>query len=227
MCRGILGLTLLLLLAGCCCVKREVTPREAPQARTVRPAIDRVLAVDGETVVIGRGAAHGLGRGAQFVVYRSGYYVAIVKVVEVREEQAVARVLAPYAEFEVRPGDGITNDVDTAPRPIGIAPYYLDHPEARGPFSSWDCPGMPGPPPPPQVLAVDDEANVYVISVGAEHGVERGDRFELWRDGDLRGVLEIDTVQARQAAGHRVGATPRLPVARGDEARPAPSPRQP
>ena len=71
-----------------------------------------------------------------------------------------------------------------------------------------------------QVLAADNSANVYVISLGAEDGIKTGDRFDVVRDGVRIGAVKITDVQAKQAAGIRSGGGT-TPIGRGDTLVPA------
>ncbi len=94
--------------------------------------------------------------------------------------------------------------------------------------TSWDC-SLPMPgwgdgagavPSLAQVLAADNSANVYVISLGAEDGIKKGDRFDVLRDGVRIGALEITDVQTKQAACIRSGAGT-TPIDTGDNVIPA------
>jgi peptidoglycan hydrolase CwlO-like protein len=67
-----------------------------------------------------------------------------------------------------------------------------------------------------RVLAADNDANVVVISLGAEDGVERGYVYTVSRGTSFVGKLHITDVEAKKSAGRLDRTLQKSPVRAGD-----------
>jgi hypothetical protein len=67
-----------------------------------------------------------------------------------------------------------------------------------------------------RVIAADNERNVFVISLGEEDGVKAGFQYTISRGSQYVGTLQVDDVQAKQAAGYVLSGFRKMPVQRGD-----------
>ena len=67
-----------------------------------------------------------------------------------------------------------------------------------------------------QILDVDNEANIAVISLGAEDGVRAGFRYTVSRGSEYVAMIEITDVQAKQSAGRAIKGLQKAPIQRGD-----------
>ena len=68
-----------------------------------------------------------------------------------------------------------------------------------------------------QILAADNKANVYVISLGEEDGVKPGFTYIVSRGGEYIATIQIDDVQAKQSAGRAIKDISKSSVRRGDK----------
>jgi len=67
-----------------------------------------------------------------------------------------------------------------------------------------------------QVLGADNDANIAVISLGAEDGVRPGFRYVVSRGRDYVATIVITDVQAKQSAGRAIKGLSKGPIMRGD-----------
>jgi len=67
-----------------------------------------------------------------------------------------------------------------------------------------------------QVLSVDNQSNVAIISLGAEDGVRPGFRYTVSRGSQYVTMLEITDVQAKQSAGRSIKSLQQTDIQRGD-----------
>lgn len=67
-----------------------------------------------------------------------------------------------------------------------------------------------------KVLAADGENNVYVLSLGAEDGVEKGFRYVVSRGNQYVATINITDVQSKQSAARAIGALSKGKIRRGD-----------
>src|SRR5262245_15494916 len=75
-----------------------------------------------------------------------------------------------------------------------------------------------------RVLAVDNENNIIVISLGSEDGVKAGYRYTISRGSNYVAQIEITNVEAKQSAG-RALPTSKGPSRPGDDVRTTMAPR--
>jgi chromosome segregation ATPase len=68
-----------------------------------------------------------------------------------------------------------------------------------------------------RVLAVDNGANVFVISLGEEDGVKAGFQYIVSRGADYVATIQINDVQAKKSAGFAVKSLSKGPVNRNDK----------
>jgi len=68
-----------------------------------------------------------------------------------------------------------------------------------------------------QILASDNKANVYVISLGEEDGVKPGFTYIVSRGGQYIATIQIGNVQAKQSAGRALKDISKGDVHRGDK----------
>lgn len=69
-----------------------------------------------------------------------------------------------------------------------------------------------------QILAADNDANVYVISLGAEDGVKVGFQYVVSRGSEYIGTIQINDVQNKKAAGFALKGMRKSDIQRGDAA---------
>ncbi len=69
-----------------------------------------------------------------------------------------------------------------------------------------------------QVLAADNKANVFVLSLGEEDGVKAGFTYIVSRGGEYIATVQITDVQAKQSAGRALKDISKGDVRRGDKA---------
>jgi hypothetical protein len=67
-----------------------------------------------------------------------------------------------------------------------------------------------------QILSVDTEANVAIISLGSEDGVRPGFRYTVSRGSEYVTMIEITDVQAKQSAGRSIVSLQKHDIQRGD-----------
>ena len=67
-----------------------------------------------------------------------------------------------------------------------------------------------------RILAANNDANVYVISLGEEDGVKAGFQYIVSRGAEYVATIQINDVQAKQAAGSAVKALSKGGIQRGD-----------
>lgn len=67
-----------------------------------------------------------------------------------------------------------------------------------------------------RVLAADSGKNVFVISLGEEDGVQPGFQYIVSRGDEYVGTIQIDDVQAKQAAGFAIKGMSKGDIRRGD-----------
>ena len=67
-----------------------------------------------------------------------------------------------------------------------------------------------------RILAARPDANVYVISLGAEDGVKAGFQYIVSRGSDYVGTIQIEDVQAKQASGKALRSLLKGKIQRGD-----------
>ena len=67
-----------------------------------------------------------------------------------------------------------------------------------------------------RVIAADADANIAIISLGAEDGVKPGFRYTVSRGSDYITTIEITDVQAKQSAGRSLRDLEKSPVRQGD-----------
>jgi chromosome segregation ATPase len=68
-----------------------------------------------------------------------------------------------------------------------------------------------------QILAADNKANVFVISLGEEDGVKAGFTYIVSRGGQYIATIQISDVQAKQAAGSAIKDISKGDIRRGDK----------
>lgn len=67
-----------------------------------------------------------------------------------------------------------------------------------------------------RILAADGARNVYVISLGEEDGVLPGFQYIVSRGDEYVGTIQIDNVQAKQAAGFAIKGMSKGEIRKGD-----------
>jgi chromosome segregation ATPase len=67
-----------------------------------------------------------------------------------------------------------------------------------------------------QILAVEGDRNVVVISLGEEDGVRPGYQYLVSRGGDYVATIQITDVQAKQSAGRALSDISKGEIRRGD-----------
>ena len=67
-----------------------------------------------------------------------------------------------------------------------------------------------------QILSVDGDANVAIISLGSEDGVRPGFRYTVSRGSQYVTMIEITDVQAKQSAGRSIKSLQKVDIHRGD-----------
>ena len=77
--------------------------------------------------------------------------------------------------------------------------------------------GTPQPAHRGQILAADNDANVYIISLGAEDGVKAGFQYVVSRGGQYIATIQITDVQAKQSAGRAIKSLSKGAINRGDK----------
>ena len=68
-----------------------------------------------------------------------------------------------------------------------------------------------------RVLAVDNDANVFVISLGEEDGVKSGFQYVVSRGSEYIATIQINDVQAKKSAGYAVKGLSKGPINRNDK----------
>ncbi len=68
-----------------------------------------------------------------------------------------------------------------------------------------------------KVLAVDNDANVFVMSLGKEDGVESGFQYIVSRGSEYIATIQITDVQAKQSAGRAIKSLSKGAINRGDK----------
>ena len=68
-----------------------------------------------------------------------------------------------------------------------------------------------------RILASDNDANVYVISLGEEDGVKAGFQYIVSRGSDYIATIQITDVQAKQSAGRAIKSLSKGAINRGDK----------
>jgi len=68
-----------------------------------------------------------------------------------------------------------------------------------------------------RILSADNDANVYVISLGEEDGVKAGFQYIVSRGSEYIGTIQITDVQAKQAAGRAMKSLSKGAINRGDK----------
>ncbi len=68
-----------------------------------------------------------------------------------------------------------------------------------------------------KILSADNDANVYVISLGKEDGVEAGFQYIVSRGSEYIATIQITDVQAKKSAGRAIKSLSKGSVNRGDK----------
>ena len=68
-----------------------------------------------------------------------------------------------------------------------------------------------------RILAADNDANVFVISLGEEDGVKAGFQYIVSRGSEYVATIQINNVQAKQAAGYAIKSLSKGSINRGDK----------
>lgn len=68
-----------------------------------------------------------------------------------------------------------------------------------------------------RILASNNDANVYVISLGEEDGVKAGYQYIVSRGSQYVATIQINNVQAKQSAGYAIKSLSKGSINRGDK----------
>lgn len=155
------------------------------------PAVVEGVDADNGVVILNVGAEHGATEDMIFIVYRDNGYVGQVQVEKVYPMKCSARINEKLTTRAVRPGDAaqVVNFDEDAPALDAV------------------------------VEGVDMDDGIVIISVGAEHGVEKELKFFLYRGDEYVGRVEVDRILPTKSAARIIERMTATGIYPGDRAR--------